>query len=252
VLSTSRTKIINLTVDILVKKLNKIFAIALLLSVASAKQPSSKVVAQSANGYYNVVKVVDGDTITVTQQNGSRFKVRLACIDAPEMSQEYGQAAKQGLATMIAQGGDRVVLNIVDSDRYGRQVAEVRLPNGTLLQTVMARKGLAAVYEKYITNCPSASVVRQAQQQAQKTKQGLWSLANPVMPWEYRTAARKTSARPVRTTIAQRNLPACTNSDCDCSDFSTQKEAQAVFNAFPGDPYKLDADHDGIACESLP
>src|SRR6476659_1203325 len=38
--------------------------------------------------------------------------------------------------------------------------------------------------------------------------------------------------------------------DYDCSDFSTQAEAQRYL--LPGDPYRLDGDNDGIACESLP
>jgi hypothetical protein len=40
--------------------------------------------------------------------------------------------------------------------------------------------------------------------------------------------------------------------DLDCKDFATQAQAQAVFNATPGDPNGLDRDKDGIACESLP
>ena len=38
--------------------------------------------------------------------------------------------------------------------------------------------------------------------------------------------------------------------DYDCADFATQAEAQEYL--LPGDPYGLDADNDGIACESLP
>jgi excalibur calcium-binding domain-containing protein len=38
--------------------------------------------------------------------------------------------------------------------------------------------------------------------------------------------------------------------DYDCSDFSTQAQAQGYLLA--GDPYRLDGDNDGIACESLP
>lgn len=38
--------------------------------------------------------------------------------------------------------------------------------------------------------------------------------------------------------------------DLDCSDFATQEEAQE--NLAPGDPDGLDADSDGIACETLP
>jgi hypothetical protein len=38
--------------------------------------------------------------------------------------------------------------------------------------------------------------------------------------------------------------------DYDCSDFSTQAEAEEYL--LPGDPYDLDADGDGIACEDNP
>jgi len=37
--------------------------------------------------------------------------------------------------------------------------------------------------------------------------------------------------------------------DKSCLDFRTQAEAQAVFNADPSDPYGLDPDGDGVACE---
>jgi hypothetical protein len=36
----------------------------------------------------------------------------------------------------------------------------------------------------------------------------------------------------------------------DCPDFATQPEAQAQL--LPGDPYGLDADNDGQACDTLP
>lgn len=39
----------------------------------------------------------------------------------------------------------------------------------------------------------------------------------------------------------------------NCSDFATQQEAQAVYDATPDDPHGLDGrDNDGRACESLP
>lgn len=44
--------------------------------------------------------------------------------------------------------------------------------------------------------------------------------------------------------------PAAHAVDYDCSDFSTQAQAQKYLLA--GDPYRLDADHDGRACDSLP
>jgi endonuclease YncB( thermonuclease family) len=38
--------------------------------------------------------------------------------------------------------------------------------------------------------------------------------------------------------------------DFDCSDFSTQAQAQKYL--LQGDPYRLDSNSDGVACESLP
>lgn len=39
--------------------------------------------------------------------------------------------------------------------------------------------------------------------------------------------------------------------DLDCSDFDSWEEAQRVLESTSGDPHRLDADDDGIACESL-
>jgi hypothetical protein len=38
----------------------------------------------------------------------------------------------------------------------------------------------------------------------------------------------------------------------NCSDFSTQEEAQAVYDEDTSDPNYLDGDDDGVACEDLP
>ncbi|WP_431925608.1 excalibur calcium-binding domain-containing protein [Amycolatopsis tucumanensis] len=44
--------------------------------------------------------------------------------------------------------------------------------------------------------------------------------------------------------------PETTTADLDCADFATQAQAQAVLDADRSDPHRLDADHDGIACET--
>jgi endonuclease YncB( thermonuclease family) len=50
--------------------------------------------------------------------------------------------------------------------------------------------------------------------------------------------------------LAAAHPPSSRAIDYDCSDFSNQAEAQRYL--LPGDPYNLDGDHDGVACESLP
>ena len=44
----------------------------------------------------------------------------------------------------------------------------------------------------------------------------------------------------------------CALSDCNCSDFTTHAQAQTCLSADLSDPFNLDGDSDGSACESLP
>jgi hypothetical protein len=68
---------------------------------------------------------------------------------------------------------------------------------------------------------------------------------------------RRLAAFPVAAVLATAVLapqPATAFRDRDCSDFRTQRQAQRFFEAHNPrrDPHRLDADHDGIACEDLP
>ena len=48
-------------------------------------------------------------------------------------------------------------------------------------------------------------------------------------------------------------VPASAQADRDYSDFRSQREAKDFFEqSGPGDPYGLDRDNDGVACETLP
>jgi len=55
-----------------------------------------------------VVKVADGDTITVLHDS-EQIKIRLAGIDAPEKAQPFGSAAKQSMSEMLFGKEVRVV-----------------------------------------------------------------------------------------------------------------------------------------------
>lgn len=59
------------------------------------------------------------------------------------------------------------------------------------------------------------------------------------------------SALAVATSImAAAPAAGAASGDLDCSDFSTQSQAQGVYDSNPSDPNGLDRDGDGIACES--
>jgi len=151
---------------------------------------------------YKVQRVSDGDTIAVSQGDKSKITVRFACIDAPEVPHSnreknsqnlvdtnqfnWGVKAQSRVQQLVNQGGDRVVLNITDTDRYGRRVAEVRLPNGTFIQETLIREGLALVNRPYLRYCPSKEIIEQAETDAKKNLRGVWKDSQFVAPWDYR------------------------------------------------------------------
>ncbi|NMG18895.1 thermonuclease family protein [Brasilonema bromeliae] len=151
----------------------------------------------------SVQKVSDGDTIAVKDAKGDKINVRFACVDAPEIPHskkekeskssvfrnqfDWGAKAQERVQELVKQGGDRVKLNITDSDRYGRKVAEIRLRDGTFIQEVLVREGLALVYRPYLNKCPSRNIIEQAETQAKNSRRGVWSDAKFVKPWEYRS-----------------------------------------------------------------
>lgn len=140
---------------------------------------------------WQVDKVSDGDTITVSR-GSEKQRVRLACIDAPEKAQPLGQQSKANLQRLIDQAGGEVLISVVDTDRYGRKVAEVFTSNNdaeTFLQEEQLKAGLAYVYEQYISNCLNAESVRSAEAIAKSSRAGVWA-GNSIKPWDYRKSLR--------------------------------------------------------------
>lgn len=195
------------------------------------------------NTLSTVVSVGDGDTLRLDDQ-GKVITVRLGCIDAPEIAQKpWGQQSATRLKQLLPPG-TAVRVREIERDRYGRTVAEIYLGSQSInLQLIT--EGQAVVYRQYLSGC-TANQFLQAEAQAKQKRLGFWNQPSPVMPWDFRR-----TGSPPQETPRTNQLPACVNSDCNCSDFKTQAEAQRVLAAFPGDPHKLDRDGDGVACESL-
>lgn len=134
----------------------------------------------------NVTHIQDGDTLSVKCSNGNNIKevkVRLACIDAPESTQQSGDTATNYLTNIINQGGNNVTLHPLSTDKYGRMIAEVYIGN-TLIQESLLASGSVRIYE-YFSNCPSIHTMKESQIYAQKHKLGIWNY-NSIAPWVYR------------------------------------------------------------------
>jgi endonuclease YncB( thermonuclease family) len=114
--------------------------------------------------------------------------IRLACIDAPETAQgPSGAEAGQALAQLLQ--GQSLEIRPQTTDRYGRTVAEV-FANGQNLNLQMVRMGAAFVYRDYLNGC-DARAYEQAEQQAQRFRQGVWRWDQGVeRPWDFRSRTR--------------------------------------------------------------
>jgi len=182
----------------------------------------------SADTFPNVevLSVGDGDTITV-RENGAKTTIRLACIDAPETSQQGGKEATNYLKQLIPTG-TTVGLRTVTTDRYGRTIGEI-YRNGDSVNLKMVKQGQAVVYRQYLDACEDTQdQFLEAEQQAKSSNLGFWSQPN-VMPWDYRRGERVNSTSNSETDT--NGLPACVDSDCNCSDFSSQQQAQQVLES---------------------
>lgn len=147
-----------------------------------------------------VSKVSDGDTIHVTDPQGTKVKVRLYGIDAPETEksnkktghvskagQPYGEEAYQALYKKINRKS--VKLEVMAVDQYKRSVGIVYL-NGKNVNLEMVAEGYAWAYKQYLDR-PYASEYIQAEEQARAKGLGLWQQNNPQPPWEFRKSLKK-------------------------------------------------------------
>jgi micrococcal nuclease len=200
------------------------------------------------DGPYRVVRVVDGDTVVVS--NGDTL--RLIGIDTPETvdprepvqcfgveASRRAHALLDGAAVELEYDPTQGVL-----DRYGRTLAYVWLPDGRLFNELMIADGYAHEYTYEVPYRYQARF-RAAQRAAQDAQRGLWSPA---------TCAGDTSGPP-ETTPARGAPPGCDPSypgvcipppppDLDCADVEARD-----FVVTGSDPHRFDGNHDGRGCE---
>ncbi len=142
-----------------------------------------------------VISIHDADTITVLTDDRQQVRIRLYGIDAPEGGQAYGKKATQYVKRLLA---DRPVVEVdaKDTDRYGRTVAVVILPDGRNLNEEIVRAGYAWVYTRYCKEILLCIGWANLQQEAREARRGLWADKEPVPPWDWRRGSRGASQQP--------------------------------------------------------
>jgi endonuclease YncB( thermonuclease family) len=135
-----------------------------------------------------VVRVADGDTVTVLDGAKRQHRIRIAGIDAPERGQADYEISRQHLAKLAF--GKTVIVEWHKRDQYGRLVGKVDA--GELdVGLEQVRAGQAWWFRQY-ANEQSAfdrSRYETAEFEARTNQRGLWKTGRPAPPWEWR--ARK-------------------------------------------------------------
>jgi len=181
-----------------------------------------------------VTWVYDGDTVEV-EMGGRVYDVRYIGVDTPEREQPYYDEAFDVNFNMVKNKTVILVQDVSNTDQYGRLLRYVYLPDGTFVNAELLRNG----YGRTINIPPDVAHENEfarLQREARREGLGLWGLEeNKALP---------------------AGCVTCTKNAHDCSDFNTQRQAQACFETCMDlvgeDIHNLDGGGDGVVCESLP
>lgn len=138
-----------------------------------------------SEGTYTVRRVVDGDTLLLT--NGVR--VRLMGVDTPETVkpntpvEPFGPEASAFTKRFVAEAHDEVRLQLDRQrlDKYGRTLAYV-WSDSRMLNEELIRAGLGQAELQYPYNATMKTRFRRAQEEARSAGRGIWSRQPAASP----------------------------------------------------------------------
>jgi endonuclease YncB( thermonuclease family) len=180
------------------RRLMSFAAVILLFSAACSRPPKTAnpppprtadaAGAQTLTG--RVVRVADGDTVTVLDSSNTQYRIRLEGIDAPESHQAFGTQSKKNLSDMVF--GRTVTVVYQKTDQYGRLVGKITL-DGKDVNLEQVKAGMAWHYKEYQREqAPEdRGLYANAEDEARSGRRGLWRDANPVEPSVFRKEAKR-------------------------------------------------------------
>ncbi len=133
-----------------------------------------------------IVHVQDGDSITLLDTQSRQHKIRLDGIDAPELGQAFGKAARRQLQDASLRR--EAEAHCHKTDRYDREVCRVTV-DGADVGLHQIDSGMAWMFRRYVRELPPTTrrTYDTSEAQARELKRGLWSEPNPQPPWDWRT-----------------------------------------------------------------
>lgn len=213
-----------------------------------------------AQGALKIVKIYDGDTVTMADG----LKVRLLQIDAPELAEGecFAQESRAALVNLLMKKGTITLKADAVSasyDRYGRALRYIFVGKINV-NLEMVKIGAAAPYFYQGEKGIYSAAMLKAAQEAKLYKVGLWKVCpgTQLIPTKaittYKavgTSVASPATAPSSTKGCDPNYAGCVPlypPDLDCSDIKAL--GLAPVTVLGKDPHKLDGDGDGTACTS--
>lgn len=129
-----------------------------------------------------VTRVFDGDTVWVKPLAGGAYrKLRLSDIDAPEICQTDGVAARDALAARVSK--QVVLVRTEHRDTYGRELAQIS-HQGDDINAWLVSQGWAWAYVWRTSEGPYAA----QEAAARGARRGLFAAPAPQTPRDFRQA----------------------------------------------------------------
>ena len=132
-------------------------------------------------GYNEVLKVVDGDTFWILNDNNERKKIRLIGMDTPEVRNTgkkkigyYGKEASEYVKNLLEGGYVMLEYDVQLLDRYQRTLAYAYLEDGTFLNDLLVREGYAKV-ATFPPNVKYVDLFIESEKWARERNLGLWN-----------------------------------------------------------------------------
>lgn len=144
-------------------------------SEAGTTQVAAAEAAGESIELFEVIKVIDGDTISV-KKGGATETIRFIGINAPETGQCFTNEATQKLKSLLTDGSVRLELDPTqgERDKYDRLLAYVFTVGGTNTAKVLIEGGFAKEYT-YNKAYKYQAEFKAAQSNAQAGGRGLWA-----------------------------------------------------------------------------
>jgi micrococcal nuclease len=197
-------------------------------------------------GEHLVTKVIDGDTIVLETGEVVRY-IGIDTPESPESKKEECFALESYLKNSELVLNKHVVLekDVSETDRYDRLLRYVYIGN-IMVNDILVRQGYAKAVS-YPPDVKYQEQFKEAEREAREENSGLWSRCEEQVEQVDQVEQGEEQV------VISGNWE-CSSNTYNCSDFSTQAEAQSVLEScgMEIDIHKLDRDGDGVACESLP